>query len=374
MAQFNRERAVVSDQTDTHALVNLEAIRGNARRLAGFAGKPILAPIKADAYGHGAARVALALEPLVWGFAVATASEALELRAAGIVKDVLLLTPPRASSLAALIHNAVSFVVNSLEEVALLVSEAGAQGQTVRVHLKVNTGLNRLGAAPEDAAKLLLELGRHAKLELIGVMTHLVDSEDDGPAWATVQIERFNQFLETHRVAVPYRHAANTGGVLNRALGAHFDLIRPGIGLYGYAPGTDMANLIHLEPAMTLRGAVIFVKDLAVGQPVSYNATWHAAADTRVATVRIGYADGYPRSVSNRASALVNGATVPQIGRVCMDQLLLEVSNLEVSVGDLVTLFGAGEITADHVAGWAGTNSYEILTGIAARVPRVYEG
>ena len=357
---------------DTHALVNLEAIRGNARRLSAFADKPILAPVKADAYGHGAARVALALEPLVWGFAVATASEALELRAAGIVKDVLLLTPPRTSSLAALVHNGVSFVVSALEEVALLTREAGAQGERVRVHLKLNTGLNRLGAAPEDAAKLLLEIGRHASLELIGVMTHLVDSEDVAPGWAHVQIERFNNFLETHAVDVPYRHAANTGGVLNRALNAHFDLIRPGIGLYGYAPGTDTAGVIQLEPAMTLKAPVSFVKELAAGQPVSYNATWTAPADTRVATVRIGYADGYPRSVSNRASALLNGSSVPQIGRVCMDQLLLEVSSLEVHVGDLVTLFGAGEITADQVASWAGTNSYEILTGIAARVPRVY--
>ena len=357
---------------DTHALVNLEAIRGNARRLAAFADRPILAPIKADAYGHGAARVAIALEPQVWGFAVATASEALELRAAGIVKDVLLLTPPRASSLAVLVHNGVSFVVNSLEELALLTREATAQGETVRVHLKVNTGLNRLGAAPDDAAKLLLEIGRHASLELIGVMTHLVDSEDAAPEWAHVQIERFNRFLETHAVQVPYRHAANTGGVLNRALNAHFDLIRPGIGLYGYAPGTDVAGVIDLEPAMTLRAPVIHVKDLAAGQPVSYNATWHAPTDTRVATVRIGYADGYPRSLSSRASAVLNGVRVPQIGRVCMDQILLEVGSLEVSVGDLVTLFGSGAITADQVAGWAGTNSYEILTGISARVPRVY--
>lgn len=362
----------MSDQTDTHALIRLEAIRGNARRLAAFAGKPILAPIKADAYGHGAVRVALALEPLVWGFAVATAGEALELRAAGIVKDVLLLTPPRTSSLAALVHGGVSFVVNSLEEVALLTREATAQGETVRVHLKVNTGLNRLGAAPEDAARVLLEIARHANLELIGVMTHLVDSEDAAPEWAHVQIERFNTFLETHRVSVPYRHAANTGGVLNRALGADFDLIRPGIGLYGYAPGADLSEVIDLEPAMTLKAPVIFVKDLAAGQPVSYNATWHAPSDTRVATVRIGYADGYPRSLSSCSHALLNGQQVPQIGRVCMDQLLLEVAGLEVAVGDLVTLFGAGAITAEHVAGWAGTNSYEILTGIAARVPRVY--
>jgi alanine racemase len=362
----------VPDLSDTHALVDLGAIRANARSLSAFAGKPILAPIKANAYGHGAINVARALEADVLGFAVATTSEALELRAAGIVKDVLLLTPAPVSALPALVHNRVSFVVSSVDQLEALSLEASAQRATVRVHLKVNTGLNRLGSQPEDAARVLAALAIQPHLELFGMMTHLVDSEDASPAWATLQLELFTTFLETHRVEVPYRHAANTGGVLNRSLNAHFDLIRPGIGLYGYAPGADMAGILELTPAMTLNAPVIFVKPLPAGQPVSYNATWVAPHDTRVATVRLGYADGYPRSLSSRASALLNGARVPQVGRVCMDQLLLDIGGLEVGIGDTVTIFGAGEITAQHVADWAGTNSYEILTGIASRVQRVY--
>ncbi|NJK44543.1 MAG: alanine racemase, partial [Pleurocapsa sp. SU_196_0] len=202
----------VPDLSDTHALVDLGAIRANARALSGFAAKPILAPIKANAYGHGAIPVARALEADVMGFAVATVSEALELRAAGIVKDVVLLTPAPVSALPALVHNAVSFVVSSEEQLEALSREATTQRETVRVHLKVNTGLNRLGAQSEDAARVLAMLASKPFLELFGVMTHLVDSEDASPAWATRQLERFNTFLETHAVAVPYRHAANTGG------------------------------------------------------------------------------------------------------------------------------------------------------------------
>jgi alanine racemase len=360
--------------TDTHALIDLEAIKRNARRLSEFAGKPILAPIKANAYGHGAVQVARALQEQVVGFAVATASEALELRAAGIVKDVLLLTPPRPAALPALVHAGVSFVLSTIQELELLAAEARAQSHTTRVHLKVNTGLNRLGATPDDAPRLLATLASKGSLELYGVMTHLVDSEDVIPTWAHAQIERFNNFLETHRISVPYRHVANTGGVLNRALNAHFDLIRPGIGLYGYAPGVEMKDIVALEPAMTLRAPVILVKSLRAGEPVSYNARWSAHKDTNVATVRLGYADGYPRSTSGRASAVLNGKAVPQIGRVCMDQLLLETDDLEVGVGDMVTFFGPGErnFSAEDVAAWAGTNSYEILTGIGSRVERVY--
>jgi alanine racemase len=357
---------------DTHALVNLAAIRGNARRLSAFAGKPVLAPVKANAYGHGAARVALALEPDVVGFGVATAGEALELRAAGVLKEVLLLTPPSPSSLPALVHNTVSFVVSARLELATLEREARAQRVQVAVHLKLNTGLNRLGADEAQALEVLRACAQTPWIELRGAMTHLVDSEDLEPLWAAVQIERFTRFLETHRVEVPYRHAANTGGVLNRALNAHFDLIRPGIGLYGYAPGPAMANIVPLEPAMSLRAPVIFVKALRACEPVSYNAQWTASQDTTVATVRLGYADGYPRSLSNRAEALVNGVRVPQVGRVCMDQLVLETRGVGVQPGDMVEFFGALEITADDVAAWAGTNSYEILTGIGSRVPRVY--
>jgi alanine racemase len=363
---------------DTHALVNLQAIRRNARTLSNFADKPVLAPIKANAYGHGASRVALALETedRVIGFAVATASELLELRAAGVSKDAVLLTPPALNDLEKLVSVNASFVVSSTDEISGLQAEANAQNVRIRVHLKVNTGLNRLGARSDDAARVMLEISRASNLELYGVMTHLMDSESADPTHAAQQIERFTDFLQTHQPDVKYRHAANTGGVLNRALNAHFDLVRPGIGLYGYAPGPEMVGIVPLEPAMTLMSRVIFVKTVHAGEAVGYNASWTANKDSTLATVRIGYADGYRRALSNRASMIVNGHVAPVVGRVSMDQTVLDVTNLglEVRVGDAVTVFGAGQITAETVAGWAGTNSYETLTSIAPRVKRVYEG
>ena len=359
--------------SDTHAHINLAAIVHNAKILSEFASRPILAPIKADAYGHGAVQVAAALEPQVFitGFAVATSAEALELRCAGICKEVLLLTPPPLEQVAALIHNQISFVVSSLAELQVLSSQAAAQNERPKIHLKINTGLNRLGASLEEGAQILAACV-HSHLELHGIMTHLVDSEDIPALHATQQILRFKGFLAAHQPDVRYRHAANTGGVLNRALDAHFDLVRPGIGLYGYAPGAACAGIVPLRPAMTVQARVIQVKALAQGQPVSYNATWTAPHDTHVATVRLGYADGYPRAVSSKARMFLHGRMVQQIGRVCMDQLLLEIGDLAVQYGDLVEVFGAEGITADDVAAWADTNSYEILTGIGARVPRAY--
>ena len=360
--------------TDTHAAINLEAIKNNARVLSSFANRPILAPIKADAYGHGAVKVAQCLESEahIVGFAVATTAEALELRGAGICKDILLLTPPATENTAALVHHQISFVISSLHELQALSSQGAAQNTRPKVHLKINTGLNRLGASAAEA-EAILKASLHSSTELYGIMTHLVDSEDIPASYAKKQIQLFKDFLEQHKPDVPYRHAANTGAVLNKDLAAEFDLIRPGIGLYGYAPGADCQGIVLLEPAMTLKARVIHVKPLKQGQPVSYNATWTALHNTHVATVRLGYADGYPRAVSSKAQMLLHGHKVQQIGRVCMDQLLLDIGELEVSYSDLVTVFGTHEITADDLAGWANTNSYEILTGISSRVPRSYD-
>jgi alanine racemase len=359
--------------TETHAQIDLGAILENAKTLSKFAERPILAPIKADAYGHGAVRVAQALEPQaqIVGFAVATVSEALELRRASLVKDVLLLTPPPPEALPVLIHNQISFVVSSLAELHAISSEAAAQHERPKIHLKINTGLNRLGASPDEGAAILAQ-ALHKRVELYGIMTHLVDSEDIPAVHAAAQIEHFKNFLEAHQPDVVYRHLANTGAVLNKALNAEFDLVRPGIGLYGYAPGLDCEGILPLRPAMTLYARVLMLKPLAAGQPVSYNATWSAPADTHVATLRLGYADGYPRAVSSQAQMLLRGQKVAQVGRVCMDQLLLDIGNSAAEVGELVTVFGSTDITADDVAGWAGTNSYEILTGIGSRVERRY--
>ena len=357
---------------ETRAEVSLGAIRRNLARLRALAGVPVLAPVKADAYGHGLVPVARELERAgVAGLAVATGGEALTLREAGVAADLLLTTPPPPRRLPELVAAGVTFTLSTLEDAERLATEARAQGRRARVHLKLNTGLNRLGARPEDAGPLLARLDRGA-LELEGVFTHLVDSEDLVPAHAGRQLERFRAFLAEHEPAVRYRHAANTGALLNPSLDASFDLVRPGIGLYGYPPGPDLASVLELEPAMRLVAWVSLVKTVPAGEVASYNATWTAERDTTLATLRIGYADGLPRTLSNRGLAVLAGEVRPFVGRVCMDQILVDATGLDVRAGDDAVILGPGRVTAETVASLAGTNSYEILTGVGARVPREY--
>jgi alanine racemase len=355
--------------TDSHAIIKLEILRKNLELLKGFAGLPALPAIKANAYGHGAVRVAQHLEQDVIGFAVATPREALELRGAGISTDIVLLTPAPSEKLESLVQNQISFVVSSLEQVHTLSSFA----ENIKVHLKVNTGLNRLGARASDAAKILLEIGR-SKLVLEGVMTHLVDSEDLEPEHAGKQIDLLVDFIETHKPDARFFHAANTGGILNKSLHREiFNLIRPGIGLYGYAPGQDMNGVLNLEPAMTVQAWVTMTKHVFPGEVASYNAKWTATKETTLVTVRFGYADGYPRAASGKAQVEIAGQVFPVVGRICMDQILVDVGELEFEVGTPVTIFGNSNITAENVAGWAGTNAYEILTSVGNRLERVYQ-
>ncbi len=356
--------------TDSHAIVNLETLRKNLKLLKDFVGLPALPAIKANAYGHGAVRVAQYLEPEVIGFAVATPFEALELRNAGISTDIVLLTPAPPEKLEELVQNQISFVVSSLEQVQALSRFA----TITKVHLKINTGLNRLGARASDAAKILLEIGR-SKLMLEGVMTHLVDSEDLEPIHAVRQVDLLVDFLETHKPDARFFHAANTGGIMNKSLHREiFNLVRPGIGLYGYAPGEDMNGVLNLEPAMKVQAWVTFTKRVFPGEVASYNAKWTARQETKLVTVRFGYADGYPRAASGKASVEILGHILPVVGRICMDQIVVDVNDLEIPVGTPVTIFGNSSISAEHVAGWAGTNAYEILTSVANRLERVYLG
>jgi alanine racemase len=357
---------------DARATISLDALASNYRRLAAHVNTPILAPVKANAYGHGAVPIARHLESLgVTYLAVATAYEALELRAGGVKAPILLLNPPPREKLAALVAAGITFTLFAAEQVPTLAA-FGRQ----RVHLKVNTGLNRLGARPGDAGRLLREAER-VGLEVEGVFTHLVDSEDAAPEHSPHQLGRFLSFLREHRPEVRYLHAANTGAILNPVLRPLLEeigcnLSRPGIGLYGYSPGPDVTHVMALDPILTLTSWVTFVKQVHSGEVASYNATWKAPGERTLATVRYGYADGYPRSLSNRGVVVLGGEVRPIVGRVCMDQFLVDVTGAEVRVGDEVTILGPGKVTAETLADLAGTNSYEMLTSIAPRVERAY--
>ena len=333
----------------------------------------VLAAVKANAYGHGATSVARHLERdgVAW-FGVATPAEALELRAGGIEARILVFSPVY-HRLAELVEAGIALTVSSRSSFDALM--AASLPRRARVHLKVDTGMARLGAAPAEALELAIAVARRKEVRLEAVWTHFACADvPDDPANAA-QLAAFGAFreaLERRGVQPELVHAANSAAALTLPVAA-FDLVRPGIALYGYhaAPALDRYEP-GLRPAMTLHAPVTHVKRIPVGTPVSYGHSWRAPRDTTLATVRCGYADGYPRLLSNLGSARLGAATAAVAGRVCMDQVLLDVGDADVAIGDLAMLLGPAGPTARDLAAATGTVPYEILTSIAARVEREY--
>ncbi len=347
-------------------------------------GVRLMAALKADAYGHGAEVLGPALERAgADAFGVATAAEALALRAHGVTRPILVLGPLRGCLREVL---AADVELTVTDTASLTAIETAGAAASARVHLKVDTGMGRLGAAPEQALALAQALARSRSAELAAVWTHLACADEPDallPDGLTArQLERFEATLATLRragIEVPLAHAANSAATLWLPR-AHCDLVRPGLALYGHhatpaAQALLPAEVRALRPVATLRAPVTFVKRVARGASVSYGATWRAPRDTEIATVRLGYADGYPRAAGNRAEALVHGVRVPVVGRVCMDQLMLDVGALagSVALGDAVTMLGPDGPSAAALAARLGTVSYELLTNLnAPRLARVY--
>jgi alanine racemase len=350
-------------QARAQALISESALSGNLTALARRAGARLLLPVKADAYGHGlevVARVA-ARHPDLWGFAVAVPQEAVALAALGLGRPILLLTPPTPEEVGPLADLGVRLPVASLAEAEALPPHA-------RAHLKVDTGMNRLGARPEEAVRVGLRLAERGLLE--GAYTHFATADDPDPSFAHAQLARFREVL----AALPpvLAHAANGGGVLSLGPLPDMTLARPGLAAYGYAPA-HLRGQASLTPVMTLRARVTHVHPALPGESVSYGGLWRAERETQVATVGLGYADGYPRNATGRAQVLVGGERRPVLGRICMDQLMVDVTGLPTQVGDWVEVWGRGEITVSDVAAWGGTVEYEVLTGVGARVERRLE-
>lgn len=343
------------------AEVSAPALAANLRALSAHAGARVLLPVKANAYGHGLELVARLSEglPEVWGYGVATPLEAAALRASGVRKPVLLLTPAAPEELSELLALDVQLTVSSAQEAARL--PAGA-----RAHLKINTGMNRLGVRPEEALELARQL--QARGQLAALFTHFASSEGPDLESAEAQLARFRAI--TTQLPGVMAHASNSGAVYSFGPRAAFDLIRPGIASYGYAPEAHLRGHISLTPALTLRARVNHLHSVPAGEGVSYGALWTAARDTRVAVLGLGYADGYPRPATGQARVRLSGVWRPVLGRICMDQCMADASGLDVAVGDWAEVFGPGEVDADTVAGWAGTISYEVLTGLGGRVER----
>ncbi len=367
----------------TEARISFRALASNVRLLREAIGPRVAmaAVVKADAYGHGAARVARLLEGLgVWGFGVATVEEGRELRQAGVRAPVLVMGAAYGQDHEEVVAADLIPMVGVPEDVALFSAAARRQGcERLGIHVKVDTGMTRLGVTHPEVESFLRRCAEHANIRVDGLATHFACADGEDTTQTEEQLRRFVACLDRARAlgADPQLiHAANSAGAL-RFPAARFDLVRPGIVLYGAAP-SEHVPVPGLRPVLSLRTRINALRHVPAGTAVSYSGTFVCRRPSIIATLPVGYADGYSRALSNRAQVLVRGRRAPLVGTVCMDLCMVDVTDVDgVAVGDRVTLLGGdgeGEqvITPEELAGWAGTISYEVLAGITRRVPRVY--
>ena len=358
------------------AEVDLDAVARNVRLLKGQAGEAaLLAVVKANAYGHGAVTVArAALAAGAGRLGVICVDEGEQLRRAGIGAPILVMGHTPATDAARLVDLALTAAVASRETAEALARAAAQRGVRLAVHLKVDTGLNRYGLTPADALALADWLRDVSSLEVEGLFTHFASADEADKGYTLDQYGRFRQVAE-QLDWVPIRHVSNTASLLDMPE-LSLEMVRPGLGIYGLYPPGEVRRDLGLVPALSLKSRIVRLTALALGDPVSYGRTWRAARPSLIGLVMCGYADGLPRSLSNRGCALVRGRRAPIVGRVCMDMCMVDVTDVpDAATGDEVVLIGCqGEeqIGADEVAELAGTISYEILCAISARVPRLY--
>jgi alanine racemase len=372
--------AGASGDRPTMAVVDLDALSRNfeeALRRAG--GRAVLAVVKAQAYGHGAVPVSLRL--LASGarmLGVALVEEGRELRNAGISAPILVMGavfPDQAEPIAEL---GLTPVVYSMPVARALSAAAVRRGRRIPVHVKIDTGMGRIGVQPAEAPRFIRDLTRLDGIDVQGLMTHFADADLRDKQFSSQQLDRFGEVireLEAMGVPVPERHAANSAALLDysRAL---FTMVRPGLMLYGYNPLTMALPELELQPVLSLVTRIASLKKVPAGVPISYGRTFTTKRESLIATIPLGYADGFSRSLSNRGEALVRGVRVPVAGRICMDMCMIDVTAVPgVSEQDEVVLIGRQgneRITAVDIANLCGTIPYEILCGISQRVPRVY--
>ncbi len=367
---------------DTVAEVDLDAIRHNVRQFRRHLPESVrlMAVVKADAYGHGAVPAArAALSAGADSLAVAFLDEALELRAAGVSAPILVMgyTSPRAVGEA--VRNDVTLTVYSEEVVEALGCQVAREGRSVDVHVKVDTGMGRIGLLEEDFPAFLRHFARFPRLRIGGVYTHFACADEPDKGYTHFQHRRLLRFLDQLREAgmdTPLVHCSNSAAAIALPEYRHA-LVRIGIGMYGYYPSEELnRRVIRLKPALTLKTRIVRLKRPPKGTGISYGKTVTVDGSRWIATIPVGYADGLSRRLSNRGSALVKGRRVPIVGRVCMDQTMLDVTEaMPVSVGDEVVLYGRqGDevICVDEVARLLDTISYEVTCAVGWRVPRVY--
>lgn len=364
------------------AEIDLAAVRANVHALRDRCEPAqLLAVVKADAYGHGAVPVArAALDAGAVGLGVALVEEGIELREAGIEAPILVLSEPVPEAAPSVVRAALTPVVYTLTGIDALAKAVadGGMHERLPVHLKVDTGMHRVGCSTEDAIELAAQVVDRPELELAGICTHLAVADEPDNSYTADQLARFEGVLAACRargLPTGMVHAANTAAAIEWPT-SRFDMVRVGIGCYGISPADELDDRIELQPAMSVKARVSHVKSVPAGTRLSYGLRYETERETRIATVPIGYADGVPRELPARGgSALVRGRRCAMAGTVTMDQLMLDAGDLPVEVGDQVVLIGRQGHEEISAASWAramGTVTYTIVCGIGPRVPRVY--
>ena len=364
---------------NTYVSIDLDTISANFDRIAAKAGTRVMAVIKADAYGHGAIQVAKLLQNKASFFGVSSMLEALELRQAGLDNPILILGHTPVAAFPEAIKLGVRPAIFHFEDAVALSQEAVRQGLTVPFHFAVDTGMSRIGfQATEESADICAKIAQLPNLEAEGLFSHFATADCPDLSESRKQAQRFDTFdamLQQRGVHVVLRHMDNSAGLMN--FDQHYEMVRAGIVIYGMYPSEDVSPaLLNIRPALQWHSRVTHVKTLEAGRAISYGGTFITDKPMTVATVPVGYADGYRRSLSGKFYVLIRGRRAPILGRICMDQMVVDVSHIpNVRINDKVVLVGRDgdeEITVEQIAAAADSFNYEFVCGISRRVPRFY--
>lgn len=359
--------------------VNLAALEANIRAVRSLVGeRRIMASVKANAYGHGLIRMSEELlRRGVDELGVAFLEEGIALRKAGITAPILVMGGILGNQISHFLRWDLQLTASSVYKLKQIDQTAGALGTRAKVHLKIDTGMGRIGIRSEHAHTLFDAMFDTSHCDLIGVFSHFASSHNPDDPFTQTQLERFNRALEyfpQHGLPYPVRHIANSGAVLQNPE-AYFEMVRPGIMLYGVYPDKSTTRSVVLKPVLSFKTRVVYFKVVPKGNRIGYDHTWEAVSDTRIITLPVGYGDGYPRALSNKGEVLLRGKRYTIAGRISMDQCMVDIGQDSGYNDDEVVLIGEQEgerVSVEEVAEWAGTIPYEILANISTRVPRRY--
>lgn len=363
----------------THLQIDLNTLKNNFEKIKTHAAPAKVMPIlKANAYGHGLVRTAQLMQELNADYlGVAVIEEGILLREQGIKIPILVLGGIWGNQIPLFLKHDLTITASSVEKLKQIDQLASAMKVKAKVHLKIDTGMERIGVHYYSAEKFIEESLKCKNINVEGIYTHFANSELSDLSYTKLQLERFNEvlrFYDKRGLQPPIRHASNSGAILQMPE-ANFDMVRPGIMLYGVYPSLETKKTIEVKPALMWKSLVVYFKVIKAGHPVGYGSAWKNDRDIRAVTVPVGYGDGYLRSMSHKAEVLLNGKRYPVVGTISMDQIVANIENDSAYNGDEIILIGSdgqNTITVEELAQWAGTIPYEILTNINTRVPRVY--